>query len=83
MQSSFTPSDEERRLIVLFRRVITMKRNDGEPGWKTLSIKFARWSDAQQRRWIYWIEKQAQGDKPTVLATTLMSAVTAERLKGQ
>jgi hypothetical protein len=82
MQSSFTPSDEERRLIALFRRVIITKRNDGEPGWKTLSIKFGRWSDAQQLRWIYWIEEQAKGSNPTALAATLMSAVTAERLKG-
>lgn len=82
MQSPFTPSDEERRLIALFRRVIIMKRNDGEPGWKTLSIKFGRWSDAQQLRWIYWIEQQAQGPSPTELSKTLMAAVTIERLKG-
>lgn len=82
MQSSFTPSPDERQLIALFKRVIMMKRNENLPGWKTLSIKFARWSDAQQLRWIYWIEQQAQGPNPTELAKTLMTAVTVERLKG-
>jgi|GEM_PF-2375631 len=82
MQSSFTPSPDELQLIALFRRVMQNKRAEGSPGWRVLCVKFARWSDAQQLRWIYWIEQQAQGPNPTELAKTLMTAVTVERLKG-
>ena len=82
MQSSFTPSPDERQLIALFRSVLQNKRNEGGPGWRLLCAKFAKWDHARQLRWIYWIEEQAQGPNPTKLAETLMTAVTVERLKG-